>query len=54
VGVCRCDLELVHGYLGDWELHIAAEGRLHRWDGQPLSSERQENNIWARRSAHEP
>jgi hypothetical protein len=54
VGVCRSDLELVHGYLGDWELYLAAAGHLHRWDGRPLSSKQQENNIWARRSADEP
>lgn len=54
VGVCRSDLELVHGYLGDWELYLAAAGRLHRWDGRALSSEHHENNIWARRSTDEP
>jgi hypothetical protein len=54
VGICRSDLDLVHSYLADWELYVAAAGRLHRWDGRPLSSGHQENNVWARRSADAP
>lgn len=54
VGVCRTDLELAYRHLEDWELYVAAAGRLHPWDGRPLSSERHENNVWARRSADAP
>jgi hypothetical protein len=54
VGVSRNDLELLHGYLADWELYVAAAGNLQRWDGRALSSEHHENNIWARRSSDDP
>lgn len=50
VGVCRRDLSAVYRYLAGWDLHIAASGVLSPWEGRPLSAERHENNIWARRA----
>lgn len=54
VGICRKDLGLLHQHLSDWDLHVAAGGVLAPWDGHPLSQDRDENNIWARRSAAHP
>lgn len=54
VGVCRGDLDAVYCHLQDWELFVAAAGSLSPWDGRPLSLERHENNVWARRNANAP
>lgn len=54
VGVCRQDLDRAYRHLEDWELYVAAAGRLRLWDGRPLSPDRHENNVWARCSADAP
>jgi hypothetical protein len=48
VGVCRSQLSRVFGWFEDWDLHVAADGRLSEWDGRPLEAARHENNVWAR------
>jgi hypothetical protein len=54
VGVCRRDLGAVFQHLSGWDLHVGAAGVLSPWDGRPLSEQRHENNIWARRNTDEP
>lgn len=54
VGVCRQDLNALHRHLAGWDLHVAAAGVLSSWNGRPLSAERHENNIWARRTPSSP
>lgn len=54
IGVCRKDLGTVFQHLHDWDLHVGAAGVLAPWEGQPLSEQRHENNIWARRSTADP
>jgi hypothetical protein len=50
VGICRRDAEQVHRWLSDWDVVVAAEGRLTPWRGQPLSRVRNHNNLWCRPS----
>lgn len=54
VGVFRGRLHALHHHLIDWDLHVAVSGHLFPWDGRPLSGQRQENNIWVRRTADTP
>lgn len=51
VDITRDELHLVRPFLADCDLHVAADGRLSRWDGRALTAERHENNIWVRRDA---
>lgn len=51
VGICRDDAGAVHSWLHDFELFIAAGGRLRKWRGEPLSDEQNENNVWVKRVA---
>ncbi len=53
VGICRNEAERVHEWFSEWDLWLAAAGELSPWDGRPLNLRRQENNVWARRSAQE-
>jgi hypothetical protein len=50
VGVFRDELDTVYRHLHSWELYVAASGNLSRWRGRPLSADRHENNVWARRN----
>lgn len=54
VGVARCDLIEVYSWMSNWEMHIAASGRLTRWRGAPLTAERHQNNVWCRHHETEP
>lgn len=54
VGVCTSQVAEAYGWLSDWELHVAAAGRLTPWDGRRLDAARSENNVWARESADSP
>jgi hypothetical protein len=54
VGLCRSDIRAVYQHLHGWQLFVAAAGILSPWDGRPLSVERHENNVWARRSVDGP
>ncbi len=49
IGVCRVDVSALQSLVPQWELHVAADGTLRRWDGSPLSPDRHENNIWVKR-----
>ena len=48
VGVVRNELRLVHTFLSDCDLHVAAAGRLTPWHGDPLDAGRHQNNVWCR------
>lgn len=54
LGVLRSDLAAVHERLGPWEAHIAAAGKLSPWRGEPLRSDRHQNNVWCRRTDAAP
>jgi hypothetical protein len=44
----RRDLGAVYAILSDWDLHVAAAGRLTPWHGEPLDAARHQNNVWCR------
>lgn len=48
VGIRRQDAALVHRWLADWDVHLAAAGRLTPWRGRPLVEEEHHNNLWCR------
>lgn len=48
------EVHLLRDLLSDWDLHIAASGRLTPWHGEPLDAERHQNNIWCRLTPAEP
>ena len=48
IGIRRQDADSVYRWLSDWDVHVAAEGRLTPWRGQPLFAERNHNNLWCR------
>lgn len=50
VGVCRSQAAEAYAWLDDWDLYLAAAGRLTPWDGRPLGAARSHNNVWARES----
>lgn len=50
VGICRSQAAETYVWLADWDLYLAAAGRLTPWDGRPLGAARSENNVWARES----
>lgn len=56
VGIVRRDAPELRGVLPGWDIHLAAAGRLHPWDGRPLSPDPadHENNLWCRPSPVEP
>jgi len=54
VGVVRGDLPAVYALLSHWELHVAAAGQLTPWRGEPLSTDRHQNNVWCRLTASAP
>jgi hypothetical protein len=54
VGICRDDAPLLHDWLCDFELFVAAGGRLRRWNGEPLSAHHNEDNVWMRQTAGGP
>lgn len=51
VGISRYQASQVYRWLKDWEMYVAAAGRLSRWDGGPLRADRGENNVRLRRSS---
>ncbi len=53
IGITRTQAPSVHGWLSGWDLLISSAGRLSGWAGRPLSAERHENNVWARRTPGE-
>lgn len=49
IGVLRAQIDDVYTWLSpDWDLRVAARGRLTPWQGEPLDPEQGENNVWAR------
>jgi hypothetical protein len=54
VGICRHQAPAVHTWLREWDLWVAAAGALSSWKGRPLKIEKDENNVWARRSPQHP
>jgi GNAT superfamily N-acetyltransferase len=54
VGICRGDAPRIHDWLRDFELFVAACGRLRTWSGEPLSDQQSENNVWVKRTASGP
>lgn len=54
IGICREDAPLVYEWLRDFELFVAAGGRLRRWGGEPLTAERNEDNVWVKRAGGGP
>jgi hypothetical protein len=54
VGVLRHDVGSLHRFLADWDLQVAAAGRLTPWSGVPLEVARHQNNVWGRRSSDGP
>jgi hypothetical protein len=50
ISVLRNDLHAAYSLLPEWDIHIAAGGRLTPWHGEPLRVERHENNLWCRRN----
>lgn len=48
VGIRRRDVDLLGPLLADWDIWIAAAGRLSRWTGEELSATRHQNNLWCR------
>lgn len=54
VGIARDDARALFQWLAGWDLHIAAGGRLAPWDGRPLDTASNENNVWVRPSPAEP
>jgi hypothetical protein len=54
VGIARQDVAELRSLLVGWDVHVAAAGHLEPWSGQPLTSERHQNNLWCRRQIGEP
>jgi len=54
VGVVRSQLADAYRVLSEWDPHVAAAGRLSPWHGEPLDSERHQNNVWCRPAPDAP
>lgn len=54
ISFCRQSAGAVRDLLADWDIHVAAAGRLSPWSGEPLRTEANQNNLWCRRSRSEP
>jgi hypothetical protein len=54
VSLRRTDVGALLALPPEWEVHVAADGRLRRWDGAPLLASRHENNLWCRPGPDEP
>lgn len=53
IGICRAEADRVFEWLPGWDLVVASENELRKWDGRSLDR-RGENNVWARRPGSEP
>lgn len=49
VGVLRHDAAAIRSWLSEWEMAVAADGRLTPWDGGPLDEAQSQNNVWVER-----
>jgi Aminoglycoside-2''-adenylyltransferase len=54
VGLTRRDLPQLASVLQGWELFVSSGGSLRQWRGAPLRLDRNENNLWCRRSPSDP
>lgn len=54
IGFLRSDATDLWTFLHDWERYVFAAGALSPWDGAPLDQERQQHNVWCRRSSTAP
>lgn len=54
LGLLRRDLGAFYATMEDWDLHVAADGQLAAWGGEPLDVVRYQNNLWCRRTPGEP
>ena len=54
VEILRGDVSQVAELIGDWDLHVAANGELTPWDGSEPSAEQDQNNLWCRRAPEAP
>lgn len=54
VGILRDDAPRVRAVLGDWDIHVASQGTLRPWNGEPLRRDHAENNLWCRRHVETP
>lgn len=54
IGILRNDLPVVFAHLDQWDVHVAAAGRLRPWNGETLHRERHENNLWCRATTTGP
>lgn len=50
IGILRAEADQVYSWLGDWDLWLAAHGKLRPWQGEPPQEKSGENNVWARDS----
>ncbi len=48
VGICRRDARHLLGLSAEWEIFVASQGVLTKWDGRDLSADDHENNLWCR------
>jgi hypothetical protein len=49
VGINRRDIGALPSVLAEWDLHVAAAGRLEPWKGGQLQAALHQNNLWCRR-----
>lgn len=49
VGISRGELAAIYKHLSAWDIHVAAAGELSPWRGEPLETDRHQNNLWCRR-----
>jgi hypothetical protein len=52
VAILRPEHEALRGYLAEWDLQIAYDGRLRPWSGGPVGPP--ENAVWARPTPSDP
>ena len=50
VGICRQDVHHLRATLQGWEVVVASQGGLTRWDGEELSADAARNDLWCRRA----
>lgn len=54
VGILRSDVPAFAAALDEWDVQLAAAGRLHPLPSRPLRVDRHENNLWVRRRPSDP
>ncbi len=54
IGVSRSEASLIHTWLTEWEMWVAASGVLSLWNGETLDPDVGQSNVWMRRSSESP